>query len=181
MAMRRILLAVLFAAGAILAAAQQAPAPALDAQQLCAREFGDTFKLDPKFSPMLADLDGDGKEDLVLVATSKNPLGGEVDYHYRAIDPYDAYFGWGDPKVTVQFAAGNAAGTRDVLVVHNWRAPKAKFVIINLPFDKLSVARVARKKKALNSIRAEETGGLVSDVFWDGKKYKWVPSYLGNE
>jgi hypothetical protein len=179
--MRRILLAILFAASAVLTAAQQAPAPALDPLQLCAREFGDGFKLDPKFSPMLSDLDGDAQEDVVLVATSKNVLGGELDHHYRTIDPYDAYFGWGDPKVTVQFAATNAVVTHYLLVVHNWRAPKAKFVIINLPFDKLSIARLVRGKKTLNTIHAEEMGGLASDVFWDGKKYKWVPGYMAND
>ena len=179
--MRRILLAILFAASALVATAQQAPAPALDPLQLCAREFGESFKLDPKFSPMLADLDGDSQEDLVLVATSRNVLGGELDYHYRTIDPYDAYFGWGDPKVTVQFAATNAVVTRYLLVAHNWRAPKAKFVIINLPFEKLSIARLVRKKKTLNTIHAEEMGGLASDVFWDGKKYKWTPSYMAND
>jgi hypothetical protein len=179
--MRTILLAVLFAAGALFSVAQQAPAPALDPQQLCAREFGDTFKLDAKFSPMIADFDGDGQEDVALVASSKNVLGGELDYHYRTIDPYDSYFGWGDPKITVQFAATNAYGTRYVLVVHNWRAPKAKFVIINLPFEKLSVARVVHRKKTMSTIHAEETGGMASDVFWDGKKYKWAPGYLGSE
>jgi hypothetical protein len=180
--MRRILFVVLLAAVALVSAAASAQQPpALDAKQVCAREFGDQFKLDPKFAPMTTDLDGDGQEDLVMVASSKNPLSGEVDYHYRTIDPYDSYFGWGDPKVTVQFAATNAAGTRYILVLHNWRAPKAKFVIINLPFDSLSVARVARKKKALNSIRAMETGGLASDVYWDGRKYKWAPSYMANE
>ena len=178
--MGRILFAILIAAGAVLGAAQQAPAPALDAPQLCAREFGDSFKLDPKFSPLVADLDGDGQEDLVLVATSKNPLSGEIDYHYRAIDPYTAYFGWGNPKITVQFAATSAV-TRHVLVVHNWRAPKAKFVIINLPFERLSIARVAYRKKAVSSIRAEETGGLASDVFWDGRKYKWAASYVSGD
>jgi hypothetical protein len=117
------------------------------------------------------------------VATAKNPLGGELDYHYLAIDPYDAYFGWGNAKDTVQFSATNVGATRYVLVVHNWRAPKAKFVIVNLPFDQLSTGRVAIKKKkaTVNSIHAVEIGGLGSDVYWDGKKYRWEPSYLGAE
>ncbi len=177
--MRRILLLLLLATAA---GAQQTPAPALDPQQICAHEFGEQFKLDAKFAPLTVDLDGDGQEDLVLVATSKNPLSGELEYHYRAIDPYDAYFGFGDPKVTVQFSATNALTTRYVLVVHNWRAPKAKFVIVNLPFDSLSAARVTiKKKKTLNSIHAVEVGGLASDVYWDGKKYKWEPSYIGQD
>lgn len=188
--MRRILLSVLFAAAAAVVA-QQAPAPApeaqttpvLDAKQLCAHEFGDQFKLDAKFAPIAVDLDGDGREDLVLVATAKNPLAGELEYHYVAIDPYDAYFGFGDPKITVQFSATNVGVTRYVLVVHNWRAPKAKFVIVNLPFDSLSTGRMAIKKKktTVNTIHAAEVGGLGSDVYWDGKKYKWEPSYLGAE
>jgi hypothetical protein len=165
------------------AAAQQAPAPPLDAQQICAHEFGEQFKLDPKFAPLTVDLDGDGQEDLVLVATSKNPLSGELDYHYRAIDPYDGYFGWGSVKDTVQFSATNAGAARYVLVVHNWRAPKAKFVIINLPFDSLSLGRmpIKRKKTTVNTIHAVEIGGLGSDVYWDGKKYKWEPSYVGQD
>jgi hypothetical protein len=170
------------------AAAQQPPNPAVqpisaaDAQQLCAREFGEQFKLDPKFKPLTVDLDGDGTDDLLLVATAKNPLGGELDYHYRAIDPYDTYFGFGDPKVTVQFSATNAVTTRYILVVHNWRAPQAKFVILNLPFDSLSTSRIAiKKKKSVNTIHGVELGGIASDIYWDGKKYKWNPSYVEND
>jgi hypothetical protein len=177
---RTLLLAVVAVSALAAAAAQQAPAPALDAQQICIHEFGDQFKLDPKFAPLTADLDGDGQEDLVMVATAKNPLSGELDYHYRAIDPYDGYFGWGNVKDTVQFSVTNAGGARDVLVVHNWRAPKAKFVIINLPFDSLSLGRrpIKRKKTTINTLHAVETGGLAADVYWDGKKYKWEPSAI---
>ena len=128
---------VLFAAGALhsFASAQQTPAvqsmAASEAQQICAREFGEQFKLDPKFAPITADLDGDGQEDLVLVATAKNPLSGEMDYHYRAIDPYDGYFGWSNAKDTLQFSATNAGTTRYVLVVHSWRTPKDKFALLS--------------------------------------------------
>ena len=165
------------------APAQKAPAPPLDAQRICAHEFGEQFKLDPKFAPLTTDLDGDGQEDLVLVATAKNPLSGELDYHYRAIDPYDGYFGWGNVKETIQFSATNVVTTRYVLVVHNWRAPKEKFVIVNLPFDSLSLGRVAIKKKktTVNTIHAVELGGLAADVYWDGKKYKWEPSFIDQD
>ena len=181
--MRRTLFLVVVAVSALaVSAAQQAPAPPLDAQQICTKEFGEQFKLDPKFAPLTADLDGDGQEDLVLVAIAKNPLSGELDYHYRAIDPYDGYFGWGNAKDTVQFTATNGGATRYVLVVHNWRAPKAKFVIINLPFDKLSLGRMPiNKKKTVNTIHAVELGGLGADVYWDGKKYKWEPSSIGED
>ena len=187
--MRKILRVVLSAAITLAAAAaQQPPAPAAqqifadDAQQLCTREFGDQFKLDPKFKPLTVDLDGDGQDDLLLVATAKSPLSGELDYHYRAIDPYDSYFGFGDPKVTVQFSATHVGTTRYILVVHNWRAPQAKFVILNLPFDSLSTSRITvKKKRTVNSIHGVELGGIASDVYWDGKKYKWAPSYMEDE
>jgi len=79
----------------------------------------------------------------------------------------------------MQFSATNAETTRYVLVVHNWRAPKAKFVIINLPFDSLAVGRIAiKKKKTVNTIHAVETGGLAAEVYWDGKNYKWEPSTM---
>ena len=163
-------------------AAQQTSQAAPDAQQICKKEFGDGFKLNPKFEALVTDLDGDGAEDMILVATSKNPLGGEVDYHYRAIDPYDGYFGFGDPKITVQFASTSMTGPLYVLVIHNWKAPKAKFVIINLPFDKLATSRLSIKhKRAVNSIHAVEAGGLSSDVYWDGKKYKWEPTYVAQD
>jgi hypothetical protein len=179
--MRRSLLLVVIAVSAV-AAAQQSPASPPDAQQICTKEFGEQFKLDPKFAPLTVDLDGDGQEDLVLVAGAKNPLSGEPDFHYRAIDPYDGYFGWGNVKETVQFSATNAGASRHVLVVHNWRAPKAKFVIINLPFDKLSLGRMAvTKKKSVNTIHAVEIGGLAADVYWNGKKYKWEPSYINQD
>jgi hypothetical protein len=178
--MGRSLLLSILVAGALAAAAQQAPAPALDPQQICTKEFGEQFKLDPKFAPLMADLDGDGQEDLVMVATAKNPLSGELDYHYRAIDPYDGYFGWGNAKETIQFTATNVGATRYVLVVHNWRAPKEKFVIINLPFDSLAIGRLTIKKKkaTINAIHAVELGGLGANVYWDGKKYRWEPSAI---
>ena len=51
------------------AAAQQPPAPAApasEAQQFCTREFGEQFKLDPKFAPLTTDLDGDGTDRFQL-------------------------------------------------------------------------------------------------------------------
>ena len=69
-----------------------------------------------------------------------------------------------------------------VLVIHGagkegWRAetPKQKFVIVNLPFEKLSLAPlVVKKKKKVLAIMAEEPVGGSSSVYWDGKKYKWT-------
>ncbi len=172
-------------------AQQQAPTPAQVTssekpvtsellKQLVANEFGPTFEM-LEFDPLFMDIDGDGAEDAVIVATSKNPLLDMNELHFKVIDPYDSYFGIGDPKITAGFAPTQLGPPRYLLVLHNWRAapPKAKFVIINLPFEKLSAGRTLHKKKAIAAIQAEESGGLVSAVFWDGKKYKWEPAFIG--
>ncbi len=167
---------------AIAASAQQPatqPASAApDAQQLITKEFGKSFTVAPGFTPLFGDVDNDGQEDAIVVVTSQTPLVDQVDFNYHAIDPYDSYWGWGNARETVQFSSTNAGPTLYIAVIHNWRAPKAKFLIINLPFQKLALSRVAVKKKAISSIHAVETAGLESDVFWDGKKYKWAPSYM---
>ncbi len=164
--------------------AQQTPAtppPSPDSlKQLVAREFGSSFELlDP--APLFFDVDADGAEDAILVGTSKNPLLDEGELHYKVVDPYDDYFGLGDPHITAGFSPTQIGPPRYLLVIHDWRAaaPKAKFVIINLPFEKLSPGRTLRKKKPVPAISAEESGGLVSTLFWNGKKYKWQPSFMG--
>ena len=81
-------------------------------------------------------------------------------------------FGIGDPRITSQFST-HPGKPRLVLVVHNWRAPKAKFVILNLAFEKLSISRARLKKKTVPAILAEEMGGFRSLVYWDGRKWKW--------
>ncbi len=177
--------AVLFLLTAV-AAAQEAtkapdPAPSGETlQQLVAREFGPTFEL-LDFPPLLMDVDGDGAEDAVIIATSKNPLLDAGELHYKVVDPYDDYFGLGDPKITAGFSPTNPGPPRYLLVIHTWRnaTPKAKFVIINVPFEKLSAGRVLRKKKPVAAITAEEAGGITAAVYWDGKKYKWQPTFLG--
>jgi hypothetical protein len=174
------LLCFLLLCGSMAAAQQPAASDRpSDPQQLVTREFGPGIIADLKTPALFGDLDGDGQEDAVIVAKAKSPLANEVDFHYVAIDPYDAYFGFGDAKVTVQFSATNATDTRYVLVIHHWRAPKAKFLILNLPFQTLSLGRISlKKKKSLASIHADEPSGLSSDVYWNGKKYKWEPGYF---
>src|SRR5215210_222587 len=68
-----------------------------------AQEFGPDFKVLEEFPPMFGDLDGDGQEDAVVVATG-SPLGGQVDFEYKVLDPHNSYFGFGDPNVTATFA-----------------------------------------------------------------------------
>jgi len=170
--MLRIILVLLLLIAAACAQAAPASAPqAPDAQQI-ARQFGPSFQAVSGIPALTADLEGDGAEDAVVVATSENPLLDQAEFHYRVVDPYDAAFGFGDPRITAQFSA-QEPHPRLLLVVHNWRAPQQRFVIINVPFDKVSIARVLVKKKTVRAIRAEETAGMKSDLYWDGKKWKW--------
>src|SRR5512146_20239 len=66
---------------------------------MAVREFGPSFQIDKTFPVLTADLDGDGAEDVIVVATGKEVLVGQVEFHYKVIDPSNAYFGYGDPKV----------------------------------------------------------------------------------
>jgi hypothetical protein len=156
------------------------------------KQFGSTCKLMPGPLPMKGDLNGDGIEDLVVAARCTNPLGDQAEDNFEVIDPYNHFFGYGSPKVTSQFASEDPA-TRGLvlLVIHGagdeaWRAavPKAKFVIINLPFKQVAVKKLMVKKKPIMAIYAEETGGdrMTSATFWDGKKYRYQPigSSLGD-
>jgi hypothetical protein len=166
------------------AARNPAPAPphaetSPDATQI-ALLFGPGFHPLSGFPVLTADLDGDGAEDAVAVATAEDPLLDEAAFQYKVVDPYSAAFGISDPRITRQFSV-HQGPSQLVLVVHNWRAPKAKFVILNLPFDRLSLTRTALKKKTVPAIRAEELGGSRSIIYWDGKKWKWQDQGLSED
>jgi len=168
-----------------IALSQTAPAPSLasrtpgaqdDKTAMMAREFGPRFTLLPDFPIMAGDLDGDGTEDLVFVVTGKNPLLSEGEFGFKVIDPYNSFFGYGDPKITMTFGTLEPGPTKYVLILHNWRADvaKKKFAIVNFPFTKLELGKIVNKKKKPEmALEAQETGGLNSVVYWDGKKYKW--------
>ena len=132
---------------------------------------------------LTGDLDGDGVEDAVIIVRFKNPMAGQTQYDYKVVDPYFAYHGYGNPKVTAAFQSEDPRYNHMLLIIHGagpegWRAekPKAKYVIINLPFEFLSIAPVVvdkKKKKKVMGIMAEEADGASSSCYWDGKKYKW--------
>ncbi len=168
------------------ALAQQAPPhPAAVDDDFIQKQFGSTCKLMPGPLPMKADLNGDGIEDLVVAARCTNPLGDQAEDNFTVIDPYNTFFGYGNTKITTQFASEDPA-TRGLvlLIIHGdgpeaWRSatPKAKFVIINLPFKQVTVKKLIVKKKPKMAIYAEESGGdrMTSATFWDGKRYRYQP------
>jgi hypothetical protein len=175
---------------ASMSAAQLASAPAVD-NDFIQKQFGSTCTLVSGPPILQADLDGDGIEDLVVAAHCTNPLMDQTDDNFRVIDPYNTFFGYGDTKITTQFASEDPM-TRGLvlLVIHGtgpeaWRSavPKAKFVIINLPFKQIAVKKLALRKKTVMGIFAEETGGdkMVSVTYWDGKKYRYEPLGSGME
>ncbi len=173
-----------------LALAQQTPVSSPQiSDDFVHKQFGSSCtKLDPP-PALAADLDGDGVEDLVIAARCTNPMVDQAEHNFKVIDPYNSFFGYGDVKVTSQFSTEDPMNKGLVLlVIHGsgsdaWRAaaPKAKFVIINLPFQQIAVKKLALRKKSVTAIYAEESAGsqLNSAVFWDGKKYKYQPMGSG--
>jgi hypothetical protein len=135
------------------------------------------------WSPILTgDLDGDGVEDAIIIARNKNALIGSEPYAYKVVDPFHEQYGWGKPKITGQFNAHDPLHNLHLLIIHGvgaegWRAekPKAKYVLINIPIEQVSLARAVLKKKPVDAIRVEESDTISSLVFWDGKKYRYVP------
>lgn len=175
--------------GASFAAAQKS-APAAQASpvdnKFIHQRFGDSCSAEPNFAPMIADLNGDGVDDIVIVARCKNALIDQADKNYKVIDPMNSFFGYGNPAITTSFAPDDPK-LRGValLVIHGagteaWRSPTplSKFVIINLPVKTLTLKRMkVRRKKFANAIYVEEATGdqMTSAVFWDGKKYRYEP------
>ena len=161
-----------------------APSPAVT-DELIHKQFGDNCSLLPGPAQFVADLDGDGIDDLVVAAKCKNPMADRDEYNFVVADPYDSFLGFGDVKITSTFAS-DVPERRGVslLIIHGveketWRAetPKAKFLLINLPFKTLVVKKLSSKKRTMAGIYMEEAaeGDTTSSVlFWDGKKYKYA-------
>jgi hypothetical protein len=148
------------------------------------KQFGDNCSLLQGPPQFVADLDGDGVDDLVIAARCKNPMADQAEYSFTVSDPYDSFMGYSDIKVTSTFASDEPERRGvSLLIVHGigkdaWRAetPKAKFLLINLPFKTLTVKRLALKKKTVLGIYMEEQGegeNTSSVLFWDGKKYRY--------
>jgi hypothetical protein len=161
----------------------KAPVPAVT-DEYVKKEFGDDCVLLQGPAQFVADLDGDGVDDLVVAARCKNPMADRAEYGFTVADPYDSFLGFGDVKVTSTFASDepNRKGVC-LLIVHGvgpegWRSDKTKpkFLLINLPFKTLAVKRLALKKKTVLGVYMEEQGEgeqTSSVIFWDGKKYRY--------
>jgi hypothetical protein len=159
------------------------PSPAVT-DELIHKQFGDNCALLPGPPQFVADMDDDGIDDLVVAAKCKNPMADKDEYSFVVADPYNSFLGYTDVKVTSTFAS-DEPDRRGLclLIIHgadkdDWRAekPKAKFLLINLPFKTLTVKRLAFKKKTILGIYMEEKGegeNTSSVVYWDGKKYRY--------
>jgi hypothetical protein len=161
----------------------KSPSPAVT-DDLIHKQFGDNCSLLQGPPQYAADLDGDGIDDVVVAARCKNPMADKDEYSFVVADPYDSFLGYSDVKVTSTFASDEPERRGvSLLIIHGagndaWRVenPKAKFLLINLPFKTLTVKRLTMKKKTVLGIYMEERGegeDTSSVVFWDGKKYKY--------
>lgn len=172
---------------ACLAAAQKQPSATANLEsvaQLVKQQFGVGFSIPPKFPTVLitADFDGDGVEDVAIVADCKDPLPDSFDFKYVVADPYNSFFGFGDPRMTAGYGRSDPEHNHDLLVIlgagaDSWHAavPKAKFVLVNVPFDNIEVGRLLMKKNKppIFVIRAIESQVMESNVYWDAKKRRW--------
>lgn len=148
------------------------------------KQFGSTCSL-IGMPPVAADLDGDSVEDIVIPARCSNPMMDQAENNFQVVDPYFSFFGYGNPRITTAFSTEVPERRGMVLlIIHGagpqaWRSatPKAKFLIVNLPFKDITVKKMALHKRQVMGIYVEETGGdqEVSVVFWDGKKYRYQP------
>lgn len=164
-------------------AGQQPPPPDNDFVQ---QQFGDSCSVDPQWKPLTADLNGDGVEDIVMVARCTNPVIDQDEKDFKVIDPMNSFYGYGNPKITSGF------GQQDprlkgmvILIVHGsgaeaWRSttPQAKFVVINIAVKTITVKKMKlSRKKSTAAIYVQEASAdqMNSAIYWDGKKYRYEP------
>ena len=177
--------ALMFLAGTALAQqGSTAQASASVDNAFVQKQFGTNCTL-LNIAPATSDLDGDGVEDVVIPARCTSPMQDQSENGYQVIDPFNAFYGYGNPAVTTQFSTEEPERRGySLLIIHGagpdaWHSahPKAKFLVVNLPFNHVAVKKLTIKKKTRMAIYVAETGGnaTVSVLFWDGKKYRYQP------
>jgi hypothetical protein len=184
---------ILLVAVCLAAAGAQAEEPAANAhaelQALVTAQFGETFTVfDEMESPLFtADLNGDGVLDAVIISRMDNPLLDQKEFSYKVVDPYHGHFGFGDPSITLQFGVTPGRVPLALLIIHGageqaWRAatPREKFVIVNLPFERLTMGRAMYRKRVRQALMTEEGGQRTASLFWDGRRYRWEPNFDPN-
>jgi hypothetical protein len=187
--MRKTWIVVAFAmATGVAAFAQGATAPKID-NDFVHKQFGTEFTYLPDIGVAVGDLDGDGIEDIAIAARCKNPMLDQADHNYQVIDPMNSFFGYGDPRITTTFSEGDPSRRGLVVLIIDgdgkdaWRSlkPKAKYVVVNIPYREISIRKLNLKKKTIEALFVKEAGGTgeSSAVFYDGKKFRYVP--MGGE
>ena len=184
--MRKVLSLLAFSVALLLPAFGQTPPAARKIDNdFVQHQFGNQFTLVPEIGAVFGDLDGDGVEDVVIAARCKNPMLDQGEHNYMVVDPYNDFFGYGDPRMTTTFSEGDPSRRGLVMLIiqgtpkDGWRSatPKAKYVIVNLPYRALSVKKMKLKKRTIQAIYVEEGGELgdTSAIFFDGRKFRYVP------
>ena len=181
----RISLFLLLSASAVLAQSHPALSSPVD-NDFVHQQFGDSCSLESEWQPVKGDLNGDGIEDIVMVARCKNPLIDQGEKNFQVVDPMDSFYGYGNTRITT------AMGQDDphlkgicLLVIHGagadaWRSatPQSKFVIINLAVKTIALRKMRlSRKKSISAIYVEEATGdeMTSAIFWNGRKYRYEP------
>jgi hypothetical protein len=169
--------------------AQKPSAPPKIDNAFVQQQFGNQFTYLPEYGVSVGDLDGDGVEDIVIAAHSKNPMLDQGEHKYSVIDPFNDFYGYGDPRVTTSFSDGDPTHRGLVILIicgvgpDAWRArdAKAKFVIVNLPYRSINVRKFHTRKRGVEAIYVEEASetGDCSAIFFDGRKFRYVP--MGND
>ncbi len=149
------------------------------------KEFGSSCTVNQDVPPSAADLNADGIEDVVIPARCTDPMMDQGQNGYTVIDPFFAFYGYGNPAITTQYSTELPENRSLALLIiqgigkEAWRATaaKQKFLIVNLPYKQISIKKIKYKKKTLMAIYAVESGSdqMTSAIVWDGKKYRYLP------